>query len=507
MTVHRKVFVSYLGNGWAAMLGIAVVPYYLHFLGVEAFGLLGFFVTLQAWLFLLDMGLSTALNREMARFTARQHSAEEIRDLLKTMELVFAGLAAGQCLVVVGMASWLTDDWLKLQSLAHGEVTQAISIMGFAMAFQWMGTLYRNALLGLQQHTLLSIVVAAVATVRAAGSLFILSQVSQKLPAFAAYQCAVSLMEMLVLSVYAKRHLPLGARIPRFELTALKNVRRFAAGLMAITFLSTALTQIDKLLLSKILPLDIYGYFSIALMMASAFSLLIGPIYNVAYPRLAELVASNDERALISDYHRFAQQISVVIIPASVMVCVFSEEIVRLWLQNPEAAGQVSPIISVWIIGTAINGLMHVPYAAQLAHGWVRLSIIINILSVVVLVPALFIFVPLYGAIAAAWIWVALNVGYFLFGLHVMHSKILKMEMWTWYFKDTGYAALVCVVSAASCHWIYTLLNFQERAAIIIYLFLSAALVWISAAISLPIGRELMKSILVAPAMKAIGGK
>ena len=51
-------------------MGLAFVPLYIHYLGVEAWGLVGLMTMLQALLTLLDMGLTPTLSREMARFQA-----------------------------------------------------------------------------------------------------------------------------------------------------------------------------------------------------------------------------------------------------------------------------------------------------------------------------------------------------------------------------------------------------------------------------------------------------
>src|SRR6202035_4627764 len=54
---------------------LAVVPVYIHFLGIEAYGLIGFFLSLTAILSLLDLGLGTALNRQFAQYSAQSGNA------------------------------------------------------------------------------------------------------------------------------------------------------------------------------------------------------------------------------------------------------------------------------------------------------------------------------------------------------------------------------------------------------------------------------------------------
>ena len=40
-----------------ALIGVLVVPIYLHLMGADAYGLVGFYVVLQSWMLLFDLGL------------------------------------------------------------------------------------------------------------------------------------------------------------------------------------------------------------------------------------------------------------------------------------------------------------------------------------------------------------------------------------------------------------------------------------------------------------------
>lgn len=105
----------------------------------------------------------------------------------------------------------------------------------------------------------------------------------------------------------------------------------------------------------------------------------------------------------------------------------------------------------VLALGTFLNGLMWIPYQMQLAYGWTSLAIKINSVAVSILIPVLFWVVPLYGAMGAAWVWVMLNLGYCIIGIHFMFRRILKEEKWNWYFHDiivpfsvAGLTTLLC---------------------------------------------------------------
>ena len=96
MALKRNLLANYLGQAWAALMGLAFVPLYIKYLGIEAYGLIGLFAVLQAWLSLLDMGMTPTLGREMARFTGGIHSNESIRDLLRSIEIIAVGVEIGR---------------------------------------------------------------------------------------------------------------------------------------------------------------------------------------------------------------------------------------------------------------------------------------------------------------------------------------------------------------------------------------------------------------------------
>ena len=129
---------------------------------------------------------------------------------------------------------------------------------------------------------------------------------------------------------------------------------------------------------------------------------------------------------------------SVLILPVSMLVALFAREILVIWIQNPVTVANTHLLVSLLIIGTALNGLMNLPYALQLAHGWTSLAFYTNLISVIVLIPLLVVVTSYYGAIGAAAIWIALNSGYVLIQLQIMHRRLLKGEQWRWYFQDVG---------------------------------------------------------------------
>ncbi|MBI4807410.1 MAG: oligosaccharide flippase family protein [Nitrosomonadales bacterium] len=482
MPLKRNIIANYVGQGWSAVMGLAFIPLYIQYLGMEAYGLIGLFAVMQAWLTMLDMGMTPTLNREMARFTAGAHSPQSINDLLRSLEIIAIGIGAIICILVWLVSDYLANQWLKADKLPVSVIAQAISIMGVVVALRFVESIYRGSLLGLQQQVWYNIVNAAIATLRHGGVVMVLALISPSIQIFFLWQIAVSIVAVGVLAHGVHSELPRPPLAPRFKFAAILEVWKFAGGVMAVTLLAILLTQIDKVLLSRLLTLEAFGFYTLAATVAGVLYVVTGPVINAFYPRMVELLTQEDESALASLYHQAGQLITVLIAPAVMLLCVFSEKVIFVWSGDPNLVENTAPILSVFVIGVFLNCLMHMPAQLQLASGWVSLSIKTNLVAVIVLIPAIFWVVPRYGVIGAAWIWVTLNAGYILVAIQLMHRRLIPNEKWKWYFADVlipaiGVAGIVLLAEQ------FQPANYQNRWKDLVFLLIVGTLALLIAAL------------------------
>ncbi|UZR28727.1 lipopolysaccharide biosynthesis protein [Methylococcus mesophilus] len=453
MSLKKNVVANYLGQGWRALMGLAFIPLYIQYLGVEAYGLIGIFAILQAWLALLDMGMRPALGRDMARFTGGAHDPQAIRDLLRSVEVIGITIAGAVALGIWAASGWLASDWLAAKNLPAEAVARAFTVMGAVTALSFIESIYGSSIGGLQRQVQQNVITSVMATARGFGTVGVLVWVSPTIEAFFIWQGLISLITVALFAGAVYGALPPGHRSARFSISALMGIWRFAAGTTAITLLALLLTQTDKILLSRLLSLESFAYYSLAGIAANALYMLVGPVAAAFFPRFTELVTRGDDLALRAVYHHGAQLVTVLMGTAATVLMVFGDRVLTLWTADPALAHRVAPLMAVLALGTLFNGLMWMPYQMQLAHGWTTLTVKINIVAVGILIPAILSVVPQYGAIGAAWVWVTLNAGYLVFGVHFIHRRLLPREKWRWYSQDIFIPLAAATVTVGFCRW------------------------------------------------------
>lgn len=441
--LRKNVFTNLLGNVWSTLLSLLFVPIYIHYVGIEAWGLIGFFATLQAILVLADLGLSTTLNREFART-----SAEEIaqrRDLLRTLEIVYWGFAVVAGGAVIVAAPYLAAKWLHVKNVPIATARLCIAMMGIVTTLQLPLGLYTGGLLGLQQQVRLNVTNMVMWTIRSVGSLTVLSLISPTITAYFWWQVLVSAAHTMVVGIILWRALGKAPSAATFRRELLAGIWRFSAGMMAISVTSTLLTQVDKVVLSRVLSLETFGYYALAALVASGMYRVMNPVFVAFFPRITQMLAAKDEEGLRAVYHAGSQLATVLLVPAAAVIAAFSYEVLLIWTRNPVTAKNAYVLVALLTSGTAIGGFNYIPYALQLASGWIRLPLYTNIICCALLVPLIIVLALNYGAVGAAAAAATFNLAALTVGTQIMHRQLLLGELQRYYIQDVARPALAAI--------------------------------------------------------------
>ncbi len=309
-------------------MALAFIPLYIKYLGIEAYGLIGLYSVLQAWMILLDMGGSQALSREMSRFTVGIHTAESIRAILRSIEFFLLIISI---IAVIGLylcSSWLAEEWLSSKELSIDQVSNALSLIAIVIGLRIVEGLYRNSLLGLQRQVWYNAAHAIISSLRFGGAVGVLALVSPTIEAFFIWQVVISLLAVVVFRRKTYDCLPKSHTTIRPSVGALAPIVTFAGGLFGINLLAVMLTQIDKIILSRLLSLESFGYYMLAATLAGGVTLVIGPITQALYPKLVQLYTIRDEQSFARLFHQGAQLVTLASAPVMLTMAFFPSGVI-----------------------------------------------------------------------------------------------------------------------------------------------------------------------------------
>lgn len=449
--IRRNILANMIGRIWGFISVYLFVPLYLKFLGIEAYGLVGFYSTLLGVLVFADMGFTATLNREMARISVREGSIGEMRDLLRTYETVYAFSSLFVSILIWFLAPLIAEHWLRSNTLHPDEIATAIRLMGVAIAFQLPSGLFIGGLMGLQRQVQANCFQISWGLFRGIGAVLVLWLFSPTITMFAFWQLISNMIYCFCtrFSLWNALSVSTTQSRPQFKFQVFRNTWRYAAGMAGVASVSIILTQVDKLVVSKMLSLEMLGYYVLACALASAPVMLASPISSAVFPRLTGLVATGDQLALKQLYHRACELVAVAIIPSGLTIALFSDDLIFVWTGSVAASQHAGLVAIFLILGQLMQAAVNVPYYLVLAHGNTRFNIQIGIVSVILVTPLLIPLVMKYGLIGAGLSWLAMNICTLPPYMYFLHRRFLPGELRQWCLRSVGrplLATLPCVL-------------------------------------------------------------
>jgi hypothetical protein len=259
--LRRDIFANLVSSVWMPLMWVFTIPAYSRSMGAESFGLIALFTSFQAFAALLDFGLGATLSREIAGARMEPEHRARLGDTVRTMEIAYWLVALFAGAVILGASAWITGSWLKPARLGAATVHDAVCAMGIALMFQWPLNIYSAGLTGLNKHGSLAIINIVFLTTRYVGVLPILWFVSAAPTAFFGFQALVGLMHTGVAATWLWFSLPALPRRPKISLRLLMSHGKFATGVFGIAVIELILMQADKIILSRMIALEMFGYY------------------------------------------------------------------------------------------------------------------------------------------------------------------------------------------------------------------------------------------------------
>jgi O-antigen/teichoic acid export membrane protein len=403
LQINRNIVANYSSRLWAGISTFIFIPLYMRILGPEAFGLIALSTTILGIMFLIDMGLSNTFAREMARKPEKQTLA----NLLRSIEWLYAGIIL-LCLVLAFAGSDLiSQHWLNASDLSPRRVRWSVALMLVSAAVQVMQSVYIGGLLGSNRHVTAAVYQIGFGVTRS-GVVLVPLYFFPYVEFVFAWQLATAAIFVLLLRRTIWRIIAPSGR-PRFSRSALLEVKAFAGGMFGILIISAINTQSDKLVVSKVFPLEELGAYAIAGLVGQIPSTVALPLAITVLPRLTELVERGNRANLVSLYMRYSHMISVVAFTAALGILAGAPEILSLLIGKAPTA-ELTMVCRVLTVGGAMLAVQFMPYHLAVASGHTRTSLAFGTISAILMPISVFVCARQLGLVGAAIPWLMMNL-------------------------------------------------------------------------------------------------
>lgn len=436
-SVKNNVIFNYIGQIYVAFIGIACLPLYLKYLGAEAYGLVGFFTLLQAWMQLLDLGMSPTLGREVARLHPLAETAHQLRSVVRSVELIFICIAVVITVPLFLGRYWVAEKWLSIHELDVHLVSTCIGLMALMLGIRWLAALHRSGINAYEQQVWMNVTNVVFVTLRFPGSLLLIIYYDSSILLFFSYQLLLAILEQATITRKFYRLLPKAKQaVGWFNLKEARRIAPFALSVAYTGGIWVVVTQLDKLLLSKVLTLADYGYFTLVATISSGVMVLSWPVSTAVLPRMTALLSENREEEMLLLYRKATRFVVCMVTPVTLMLAFFPGEITYIWTGDRAAADWVAPVLPLFILGNGLLAIGAFQYYLQYAHGKLRLHVKFNTISAALSIPSISYAAFQYGPIGVGYVWLGFRLLSLLVWTPYVHKTYAPGLHNTWMLKD-----------------------------------------------------------------------
>jgi O-antigen/teichoic acid export membrane protein len=283
----------------------------------------------------------------------------------------------------------------------------------------------------MERQTLTSIINSVSLIVGDVGGLLVVAKYAPRLELFLAWQLIISFFHALALFYFSSQTIG-SVSFARLSKDVLRRVVRYSLGVGAINALGMLLVNLDKIVLSRVLALDVYGVYMLGVMFASSIHLLVLPVFNNLSPRFVALLQADRIEEAHTLFRRASIFLSLGLFSFALFVNISVEPVLLMWTEDAALAARAAPVLEILVVANAIHGLMYMSYAITLAHGNVSPFVRLHLGLVLISVPCTLVMASTWGAVGAAVSQLILFLSYAIYGSRIAIVKVFKLRDNRW---------------------------------------------------------------------------
>ncbi|MCT3834381.1 oligosaccharide flippase family protein [Elizabethkingia anophelis] len=428
--MKKNILANLLGRFWGILSNFLFIPLYIKILGFESYSVISFTLIISGVMLILDGGLTATLSREFARKDNKE--LEKIK-IFKSLEATYL-LIASLCIILVFFsANYIAEHWMNLKTFNTAQVSSFLRIFSFEIGFQLLFRFYMGGLLGIEKQVQANVYQIFWGIARNALILLPIS-IFPDLKVFFIWQMLSTVIFTILIKFYFQKSI--GIKFFETSLSIEKNIMMkiggFAGGMFMIALVSAFNTQLDKIIISKLLSIESLGYYTLAVSISQGLVILINPISTALLPKITAYFSMKEGEKVTFLIQKSSLVISIIIFTFLLTIMVNAKELIWIWTGDFNIARSTGGILPIIALAYALIALQMIPYNIAIANGYTKINNILGIASLFITIPGYIIISKYYGMMGIAIIFCIVQALTLFIYQYFINKKFVGLG----YFKD-----------------------------------------------------------------------
>ena len=402
-SVVHNTALNIVGQVLPAAIGALTVPYIVHHLGPDRFGILSIAWILYGYFALFDLGLGRATTKFSAEFLARNEGVCVARIAGTSVILQLSCGMVGAMIVALTAHPLITRVWHVPPSMIT-EAQNTLYVLAASLPIVLANNALRSVLEGAQRFD----IVNALKVPTSASSFLVPALgvwIGLSLPGIVLIMALLRLVFTAVHFVYCQSVLVrAGSRRLSVGLIECKLLVKYGGWVSVSNVLNPILLYLDRFLIAMLLSVASVGYYTVPYEAVTKVWIIPASVASALFPAFSVHSANRNHMKLESLYLQASKFMIVALAPILFTACAFARPLLRAWI-GPGFAESGAPILQILCIGVFLNCFAHVPFGLLQGCGQPQVAAAVMMVELPLYAVGAYLVVSRFGLVGAALAW------------------------------------------------------------------------------------------------------
>ena len=422
-----KILSNYIGKLWNILSIFLLVPIYIHYLGLENYGIISFYAVILGVISFADAGMSSAIVKEFAldeKSSLKYH-------ILRKIEVIYWSVVILISLLIISFSGVIANKWLTAEHINFQDLRNYIILIGIGVGFQLVSSVYFGALFGLGKQISANIYQIIWTTCKSLLVIALFEIIDSSLYVFLTWQIVCNVAYIVFLRWHAVKKLkendsniipiPFSHPIP-------KRILTYISGMTLVSIISSINLQSDKLVISYFFSLKIFSFYTIASVLSQIPVMICAPLASFVFPLLSRFANRVDEFKDV--FKTFTILTYLFIFSSSFLIFFYPLEFFTLWSRqniDNQISSELNLLIKLLTLGSIFLAMQFPFYYTLIANSKTRYTVYQGLFQVLIGVPLLVFFANYYGIKYTGVSWLLINLFAFVYLMIVCLKKYIHI--------------------------------------------------------------------------------
>lgn len=409
----KNVMSNYLCTAFLGGGVLVLYPIYINILGAKSWGVVSACLLIQSFMFFLDSGMAQIMPRDISRAV---HPAKVYCGYL----LFYVIISLLGCVVVFALSKHFSLYWFNGVDDNY-QLENALRVLSVQFFFQFLNNVNLGFWNGLQMQVIANKRLCIFFSLKH-GLAFFLIYIYKSPVSYVSAFAIVSSIEFIFNFVDVRKNYIRQNITFEFKecVGIIVDNWHFSLSVIVGVFAS----QLDRILLSKYIPVETFGYYSLAVQYGLAFLQFQYPIIRALIPAISNynFLGKEGQHKVVKTSVKFLVCLSVPIC----FVLLYSDDILMFITRNNDFVSNTVSVFRLVLISVLINYVYGFIYSFMIKDNAGRHIFISNVTAIVIMLTYFFGFADKVDVITGGWLWIInVLVCLFISSLFLFRGKLV----------------------------------------------------------------------------------